>query len=232
MADGHQSAQKARQRNIEKMGEALGAQYSALWQEVVLLHTNWKEYVELFGTKPGRIDLLNRAASGFFRMIQDELFETTLLHIARLTDPPESPGGKTNLTIQNLAGLIDDVKTKTNVEKLVETAVKEGTFCRDWRNRRIAHRDLNLALEEKPAVPLADASRRQVNTTLKVIAYVMNAVSGHYLDSQTVFDFGGRHTGAVSLLYVINSGLKVREERAERLLKGEFSEKDLDPADL
>jgi hypothetical protein len=226
------TAEQAKKRNVEKMGEALGTQYSALWQEVSLLHINWKEYVELFGTKPERIALLNRAAGGFFRMIQDDLFETTLLYIARLTDPSKSPGGKANLTVQNLAELIDDAKTKTDVEQLVATAVKEGAFCRDWRNRRIAHRDLNLALEEKPARPLADASRRQVNITLKAIADVMNAVAGHYLKAETPYDIGSRLTGAVALLHVLNSGVKVREERAERLRKGEFSEKDLDPTDL
>lgn len=49
------TAEEAKKRNIEKMGEALGSRYSALWQAVVLLNVNWKEYVELFGTKPERI---------------------------------------------------------------------------------------------------------------------------------------------------------------------------------
>ena len=62
-----------------KDGEPLGALFSALWQEVAVLHFHWKEYVELFGTKPERIALLNRAAPHFFRMLQDELWESTLL---------------------------------------------------------------------------------------------------------------------------------------------------------
>ena len=73
------TAEEAKKANIEKMGEPLGALFSALWQEVAVLHFHWKEYVELFGTKPERIALLNRAAPHFFRMLQDELWESTLL---------------------------------------------------------------------------------------------------------------------------------------------------------
>ncbi len=34
--------------------------------------------------------VFNRAAPGFFRMLQDQQFETNMLHLARLTDPPRS----------------------------------------------------------------------------------------------------------------------------------------------
>src|ERR1700731_4575430 len=67
----HQTADEARKKNIEKMGERLGSQYSVLWNEVAILHFQWNEYVKLFGTKPQRVELLNQAASTFFRMVQD-----------------------------------------------------------------------------------------------------------------------------------------------------------------
>jgi hypothetical protein len=46
-------------------------------------------------------DRLNRSAPGFFRMLQEQQFETNMLHMARLTDSPNSVG-KANLTIRNL----------------------------------------------------------------------------------------------------------------------------------
>jgi hypothetical protein len=209
------TADETKQRYIEKMGKELGTQYSALWQEVAVLYVNWGEYVELFGTKSERINLLNQAAGHFFRMVQNELWETTLLHIARLTDPSKSLGRdeNSNLTIQNLAELTDDTNTKQKVAKLVKTAVKQAHFCRDWRNRHIAHRDLKLALEQS-AVPLAAASRKQVNEALKAIADAMNALEEHYCQSETRFDLGSIHHGAVSLLYVIDAGLRREEELA------------------
>jgi hypothetical protein len=52
-------AEELEKRNIEKMGEALGKQYSALCHEVTILHLYWKEYTELFSTNQKRIDRLN-----------------------------------------------------------------------------------------------------------------------------------------------------------------------------
>jgi hypothetical protein len=169
------TAEEAKRTNIEKMGEALGIQYSVLWQEIAYLHMNWKEYVELFGTKPERIEILNEAAGTFFRMLQDELFEVTLLSIARLTDPPKTFGNQnnTNLTIRNLPDLVGDAATNAEVQRLIEVAKKVTEFCRVWRNKRIAHRDVNyLALQDTPAKTLPDASRAQVNAALKAIADV------------------------------------------------------------
>ena len=60
------TVEEMKKSNIEKMGEPLGNQYSALWQEVVLLYVNWGEYVELFGTKAQRIELLNKVRQRSF----------------------------------------------------------------------------------------------------------------------------------------------------------------------
>jgi hypothetical protein len=227
------TAEEAKKHNIDKMGEPLGAQFSALWQEVAQLHMNWAEYVELFGTKPQRIELLNRAAPYFFRMIQDRLWETAVLHLARLTDPPKSMGqqDKQNLTIQNLPELINDAMTKAEVISLNEIALKETEFCRDWRNRYIAHRDLNLALDQ-PTTPLAEGSRKQVSVALKVIANVMNAVQIRYLGGETRYDLAARHNGSVTLLYLLDEGLRAKGAREQKILKGEFSEEDHATRDL
>src|SRR5712692_3023309 len=103
------TAAEAKSRHIEKMGEALGLQFNALWHEVVWLHIKWGEFVQLFGSKPMRIELLNQAAPAFFHMIQDILWDDTLLHIARLTDRSKSSPrhNRVNLTIQNLPQLVE-----------------------------------------------------------------------------------------------------------------------------
>lgn len=103
----HRTADESKKHYIAAMGEALGAQFAELWQEVVYLHRKWGEYLVLFGTKPERLKILNAGAPVFFRMVQDVLWEETLLHIACLTDRPEV-GKKTNLTIQNVPKLVTD----------------------------------------------------------------------------------------------------------------------------
>src|SRR5271156_4325585 len=97
----------------------------------------------------------------------------SLLHLARITDPAKSPGkqDRSNLTIQALPGLISDARLKDEVTKLVDKAIKHTAFCRDWRNRHIAHRDLRLALAQ-PTTRLAEGSRAKVNVALKAIAAV------------------------------------------------------------
>jgi hypothetical protein len=208
------------------MGKELGEIYSALWQEVTLLHFDWHEYVELFGTKATRIDLMNGAAPHFFRLVQDRLWEAALLHLARLTDPPISPGNRTNLSVKALPALINDVKLKQEVTSLVEEAVRLTEFARDWRNRLIGHRDLKLALEQ-PTVSLADASRQDVSKALAGLAAILNAVAAHYLDSYTAFDFGAPIGSAVSLLYVLSIGSRARDERGKRLEAGKPTPDDL-----
>jgi hypothetical protein len=69
------TAEESKQKNIEKMGEALGSQYSALWQELVQLFMVWSEFVVLYGSDVERVKLLNRAASNFFYMTQQILWE-------------------------------------------------------------------------------------------------------------------------------------------------------------
>jgi hypothetical protein len=55
---------------IERMGEELGTQFYALWQEFNWLAMKWGEYEALYGGGSKRVDLLNEAArfSGWSKM--------------------------------------------------------------------------------------------------------------------------------------------------------------------
>jgi hypothetical protein len=132
------------------------------------------------------------------------LWEDTLLHIARLMDPPASLNqkDKANLTMQNLPELVDDQKTKKAVTEAVEAAKVASKFCRDWRDRHIAHRDLKLAIDET-ARPLETGSKKQVDDALDAITKVLNLVDAHYADSGSYFKLGQGPGGAVSLLHAL-----------------------------
>ena len=163
------TADESKKESIAKMGEPLGSLYWGLWQHLALTYAHWNEYVVLFGTKPTRIDLLNRAAPQFFHMVQEELFEVFLLHLSRITDPAYSLNDKNkpNLSIRALAEHITDAKLKADVEKMVGDALKATEFARAWRNRTVAHKDLKLALDQ-PTTALPTASRKQVKEALPV----------------------------------------------------------------
>jgi hypothetical protein len=226
----HKMAEEAEREFIERMGVTLGRLFNALWQEISWLYEKWNQYLALYGGKPSRIDLLNRAAPYFFGIIQDVLWEDIVLHIARLTDRPQSVG-KENLTIRRIPNLVDDAIMAQKLGRLIDIAIQSSEFCRDWRNRHIAHRDLNIVLKGNNA-PLKPANRKKIKEALDSIADVLNAVSGYYGNSEIMFDIGERSGGALALLYLIYDGLKAKENRQDRIRHGELREEDFKPRGL
>jgi hypothetical protein len=228
------TAAEARARNISVMGADLGAVYSELWQQIAWLHIKWSEYVVLFGTKPSRVHLMNEAAPRFTRLIQDMLWDDVLIHIARLTDPPETrtrQGARLNLTVQRLPLLIVDTPVRKAVEAKISEVMAASEFCRDWRNRRIAHNDLEHALD-RTIRPLKEGSRLKVKEALALIEAVMNVVSAHYFDSQIHFGAGAVTGGAMRLLHVLDSGLQADRAKQERIKSGQYNADDLKPRDI
>lgn len=230
MSASNRTAEEAKADNIRTMGQELGLLYDVLWQQVAWLYNKWAQYVELFGKKPSRITLLNNAAPTFFGVVQYTLWEDVLLHIARLTDSPKS-AGKSNLSFRRLPDAIGDAIVKARVTSLITKALKASEFCRDWRNRRIAHRDLHLALG-LGAAPLEPASREKVKEALEALVEVLNAISAHYHDSTTFFDLDDGSGGAESLLYVLDDGIKAENLRRERRKNGTFNSDDYAPKDI
>ena len=230
MSSSDRTASQSKIDNAAKMGDEIGSVYSALWQEVAWLHKKWAEYVALFGTNPTRIALLNRAAPSFFRTVQDSLWENVLLHLARITDSPKS-AGRSNLSIKRLASAVSGSPIDTKMLALEAVALDATKFARDWRNRKLAHSDLDLALDEH-VDPLAPASRADVVTALASLGELLNVVSVHFLDSTTMFEMDPEGKDAVLLLYILRDGLLHDEERLAKVKSGELGYQHLRPEPL
>lgn len=220
----HFTADETKQDHIKKLEGELGILYHEIRNEVSQLHLKWNEYVELFGTNHSRVELLNESAPFFFKTIQDALFESILLHITRLTDPPKS-FGKDNLSVKRFAELVDD-EIKQSIDEQIDITIEKSNFCRDWRNRHIAHKDLRLVIDSQAKL-LQTASRAKVKDALKSIAKVLNIVSEHYMDSTTIFDLISNPQGAETLLYLLDDGLRAIKERENRIKAGYFQTEDL-----
>lgn len=164
----------------------LGPVYHALHNDLTGLHVKWQEYRTLFAHSPDRVELLNQTAGMFFRVIQDVMWHDVLLHIARLTDPPRSVG-RNNLTLFALSPNITDASLADKVEQLANVAKTTSVFARDWRNRRLAHHDLAVALNGAPT-PLAATSRHDVELALRDLRAVLKAVHAHYLTAEIRFE--------------------------------------------
>ena len=194
----YMATDEIRAESVAKMGEALGNIRYELNNQIVLLHIRWKSYRELFGTSPDTIALLNATAPAFFYDLERVMWEDVLLHLCRVTDR-EQTMGRDDLTIQRMPPLME-VTIKDELKRLVDLAVDKTGFARDWRNRRLAHSDLALALN--PAVqPLAASSRQDVEDALAVLRAVMNCVESHYLGCPVSYEHAIEPLGgATSLL--------------------------------
>jgi len=209
---GHKTHEQVREEHNGVLGPVLGPLYHGLYEEVTWLHAKWKQYRILFAESPERIDLLNEVAGFFFQVIQDVLWEDVVLHIARLTDPPRS-AGKDNLTILRLEGAVAEVALSVEVAALVDRARVAADFARVWRNRRLAHRDLSLALGNG-VTPLPGISRAEVENALDAIRTALNKIEGHFFQSQVAFEDFLAYDDAESLACHLK--LAVDAERRER----------------
>ncbi|MGL9620383.1 hypothetical protein QRQ56_20400 [Bradyrhizobium sp. U531] len=209
-------------RNIAVMGENLGKQYSALFQEVASLYYFWKEFLELFGTNDKRIERLNKSAPAFFQMLQEQQFETCMSHLARITDSPKSVG-KPNLTVRNLPDLVTDQALKDTLLAHVDNVKANTEFCRNWRNRRFAHHDLALAIKDRQAKPLPAATKETVGAALQALSDMLNVIERFYHKGGCSFSDVAGHNGAATLLYILGFGVMGREKMVDRINKGDFS---------
>jgi hypothetical protein len=223
------SADEVMQEHIDRMGNELGELYTALWREVAWLHAIWREYRELYGTRPSRIELINAAAPHFFRVVQDCLWDQILLGITKLISPLKS-SGRDNLTLRRLPALANDEAFATKLQNVIDSTIKKCSFCQDQRNKRIAHFDLALSLGA--SVVMEPTSRAQVKEALASIAEIMNIVSEHYLSSTTIYDVRLSPYDSVSMLYVLDDGLQLDKARRMRLEAGQSDPHDWETRDI
>lgn len=217
----YQSPEEVRDAMISTLGDALGAIFYELQNDLIWLHVKWHQYRVLYGSTPERIDLLNDAAPLAFRVVEDALWDDTLLHLCRFTDSAEFRG-KGRLSLRQLPPLIEDSTVRTEVESLIQDAVAKTKFARDWRDRRIAHRDLAHSLD-KEAQPLEPASRLAVENALAALRQVLNAVNARLKNTEMIFEFSDPIGGADALLRVVRDGVRTRDATEKALRDGTLS---------
>lgn len=210
---------------IEKMGPELGELFDAISSELTWLHWRWQQYRILFGDKPSRIEILNESASFFFRIIHDVLFEDTLLAIARLCGPSKSAGNQ-NLSIERFSSLLSDMNLRNQVQKLVEQARAAAAFAIEWRNRRIAHHDLDLSFGKTTRM-LPIATREKVEQCLSALREVVNYIEGAFCNATTCYSFSPSGWDAKALLHTLRDGLLRQKERRETWMSGKPHADDL-----
>lgn len=224
---GTQTTEQIRDEMLKKLGTDFGSLFYSLYNEITWLTFKWIEFRELYGTKESRFELMNKAAPFFFFTIQKVLWENLLLGVARITDPTETMGKK-NTTLKALGQHLQEDSFKSEFENDLNDILAESKFCRDWRNRWIAHMDYELSIDRQNARPLETATRQKLRVTIEKIHSLYNKISFKYLGSTAAWHMLDSDRGAISLLYRIEDGLRFDEEVYKRKLKGDWTPDDFE----
>jgi len=149
----------------------------AIWNHITELHAEWKILLALFGASQAQSDFLNKVAGAFFDTVYQTLIRDILLGISRLTDPL-STAGKDNLVLERLAQLPEVVADSTLSSKVTAklTEVKaEARPIRDYRNKYLAHLDLDASLGPGPDV-LPGIKRQDIDVVLQGFSDLFNLI--------------------------------------------------------
>lgn len=212
------------------MGKDLGDVFTVLANELTFLSWQWTLFSDLYLKGPKRFEIMNRAAPFFFWVLQRSWWDEALLSVTRLLGPTISMG-QANLTFQRLAPLIPDATLSTEIATAVSNVIDKAGFAKPWRNKRIAHRDLDVALQR--AQPLPAAKYAELDAVLKDMASILNQIQMHYLNSSTIYGRAPITHGSTELLYVLRDGLKLEDLRQKRLEEHKYDPdewNDNDPA--
>jgi len=224
----YRSADQVLARHRRDMGDDLGRVYNELSNGLSRLHVKWHLYRRLYAHSTGRIDLINKAAGWFFRVVQAALVGDVLLHIGRLTDQ-ERIGSRDNLTIRRLPALVPEGLT-ADVTALHAAAITACEPIRPWRNRRGAHTDLETAIF---GIPVPDITNEQVETALASLRALLNRIEHYYWRAPTMYEEIVTPPGdADALVYYLLKGIRSDEGRRRRLLDGKPLPEDLENEEL
>ncbi len=185
------------------MDESKKELWRILSHDCVQLHSDLGEFTYL-STVEERVALLNETAPDFFGRLQGTLWNAMLLQVCRLTDPAQT-SGKDNLSLGSFLKMTACDRDSIHQDRaamLVVKAVGLSDFARDWRNRRIAHRDLSTATG---ASLCANGTLLQLRQSVSAIGEAMDAMDPG--GGQTAWDPGLSGEGCRPLLDYLREGL-------------------------
>jgi hypothetical protein len=186
---------------VDVMGPELGVLQHDLQNELAWLRKKWDEFGALYKEDVRQVELLNEVASNFFYFLQKLLYEDAMLHISRLTDPPNTGrrNGPSNLTLRRLPLSVIDPDLKSRVEASVREACSRAEFARQWRDKRLAHTDLDIH-RKGVAAALPEVKRDDIQRSLDAMCEPVRQVNDHFGQQSELYTLPDPW-GAKALLY-------------------------------
>jgi hypothetical protein len=213
------SPDQTKKEYINRMGEEVGPLFYHSRAHFLELKEKWFDYEALFGTSLKRVDIINRAAPAFFGRLQTILWREILLSLCRLTDPAAS-FKRENLSIRRLATSADLARPCADLASLLTKAESSTEFAKHWRNKVIAHSDLEISTT-KAARQLPDANRGLVRAAIADIEAVLIRVFMNFNpDIEIAFPLFEDAIDAEELLYVLRDGIEAADNLREKCIRG------------
>lgn len=173
-----------KQRSIPK---EISDIFEELRTELIWLHGRWIIFDQLYGVSPERVEILNETAATYFRITQDVLLDDILIRIGRITDKP-STGKSENLSLGQIIRRLNNEMYPELVSRL-EVRLEEiqimSDTIRKYRNKKLAHHDVSVALKVES---LPDLTFGVIRDTLKSIRDFMNECELYFTDSEMAYE--------------------------------------------
>ena len=167
---------------VNIFGPKLGPKYHLLRNQVIHVHMNWAMIVELTKDQERR-SLLQSTGKLFFFEVHRAFVNDVLLRLSRLIDPAQQ-GQHDNLSLWALLDDICDPCSKSRIKKLIEEAEGKIKPLRQHRDKRIAHFDLDVALD--PSVTLPPFNDQSVDEALSAAGEVVEQLQKEYTGTSRI----------------------------------------------
>ena len=203
--------------------DSLRPLWDDLQSEVVFIHERWIYYRQLYARSEKRIELLNETAAHFFGVLEFVLFDDTVLALSRLIDPAGNQHQKNAVLEQ----LVVDPEVQAHpalaqeLGTLLDMVKAACESFRRIRNKRIAHRDLHVALG-LATTPLPGVSRQTVEDALKAIRAFMNCIQGFFEDAETLYEEFASTEDGDALVEWLRRGKAYEEAEMEGLIPMDY----------
>lgn len=187
---------------------AFEEKFHAIQREVVQLHLKWRYFIQLFG-QLNRIAVINLTAPAIFSSIEDAMLADILLTLMRLVDPAKSFKNKNNLCFMSLVCEIKDDVLKKQIELLVEDLRDTTKAMKMWRDKKLAHNDLDRCLKLTEILP--EIRVQQIIDSLALTEKIVNLLNGHFFDTSVRCEPYTEKDGD-SLLFYLRYGMECWNE--------------------
>ena len=195
----------------------LESDLSILTNDYVWLRTQFSLFQSLFGTKEERIDLMNSASPVFFAQIQKALLATVITGVFRFAGSQvtgRGPNARKNLVLFSLLDVetYGDWSGRDKFEIETNKVRHALNPLREMRNKSIAHRDLEIARNERVS---QNPKFGEIYKAIEAMGAAIQVAQAEIRNTTYVLEPIGPIEDELHVLDLIRIGIEISEKENE-----------------